>query len=135
MQIPYYGHSCFLIETDDKKILFDPFITPNEFAQHINLNQPEADKLSLSHGHQDHMTDIESIYENTKASLLAKFELLNCFGSNGDKGGRLMNSGWLPGESYSGNATYELDKLLSRQEFGFAFMPIGDYFTMNTGDA
>ena len=29
MKITYYGHACFLILTQGKKLLFDPFISEN----------------------------------------------------------------------------------------------------------
>lgn len=62
MRITYYGHSCFLLETGGKKVLFDPFITPNELAQKIDINSIKADYILLSHGHQDHMADVEAVY-------------------------------------------------------------------------
>ena len=33
MKITYYGHACFLIETQGKKLLFDPFISENPLAK------------------------------------------------------------------------------------------------------
>ena len=35
MELTYYGHSCFLLDTGSTKILFDPFITPNELSKQI----------------------------------------------------------------------------------------------------
>ena len=37
MKFTYYGHSCFLIELKNKKLLFDPFITGNELAKILTL--------------------------------------------------------------------------------------------------
>jgi L-ascorbate metabolism protein UlaG (beta-lactamase superfamily) len=39
----------FLVEINNKKILFDPFITYNELAKDIDVNKIEADYIFLSH--------------------------------------------------------------------------------------
>ena len=33
MEVTFYGHACFSVNIEGKKILFDPFITPNELSQ------------------------------------------------------------------------------------------------------
>ena len=43
MNLTYYGHSCFLAETGGKKLLFDPFISGNELAKNVEINNIEAD--------------------------------------------------------------------------------------------
>ncbi len=93
MRITYYGHSCFLIETEGKKVLFDPFITPNELAREIDINNIQADYILLSHGHQDHMADVEAIYKNTKATLVANFEIVSWFANKGIENNHPMNTG------------------------------------------
>ena len=60
MNITYYGHNSFLVEFGGKK-LFDPFISGNGMASNIDVNSIEADYILLSHGHQDHILDAESI--------------------------------------------------------------------------
>ena len=57
MKFSYYGHACFSVEFRGKILLFDPFITPNELASHIKLDQIAADYVLISHGHFDHITD------------------------------------------------------------------------------
>jgi len=37
MNVSYFGHSAFLVETAGQRLLFDPFITPNPKASHIDL--------------------------------------------------------------------------------------------------
>ncbi len=61
MKITYLGHSCLLIETRDKTIITDPFITGNELAKSIDINRIKADYILITHAHQDHILDVETI--------------------------------------------------------------------------
>lgn len=174
MRITYYGHSCFFIETEGKKILFDPYITPNKLAENIDINLLKADYILLSHGHQDHMADVEAIYRNTGATLVANFELVSWFEKKGVANSHPMNHGGkkifdfgtvkmvqavhsssLPDGTYGGNpggfvvqtrektfyyagdTALTLDMQLIGMEYNinFAFLPIGDNFTMDIHDA
>lgn len=75
MQFTYFGHSCFLLETKGKSILFDPFISPNELAKDIDINQIKCDYIAVSHGHEDHIADLVTIAKNTGAKVIGCFEL------------------------------------------------------------
>lgn len=87
MKLSYYGHSCFLVEVAGKKLLFDPFISGNELAQDkVDINSIEADYILLTHGHQDHVLDAESIAKNTGAKIIAIFEIVEWFGTKGIEG-------------------------------------------------
>ena len=55
MKVTYYGHSCFAAQVANKTLLFDPFITGNELATSINVQQVPADYILISHGHADHL--------------------------------------------------------------------------------
>jgi L-ascorbate metabolism protein UlaG (beta-lactamase superfamily) len=75
MTVNYLGHSTFLLNIDGKKILIDPFISPNELAKHINIDEIKCDYILVTHGHQDHVADLESIAERTKAKIVSTFEI------------------------------------------------------------
>ncbi|MGB0864575.1 MAG: metal-dependent hydrolase, partial [Saprospiraceae bacterium] len=92
MKLTYFGHSCFLIEFGGKKLLFDPFISPNELAKDIDINSIEADYILLSHGHEDHVADAETIAKRTGATIIATFEIVTWYGKKGLKG-HPMNTG------------------------------------------
>jgi L-ascorbate metabolism protein UlaG (beta-lactamase superfamily) len=83
MKITYYGHACFMVEINNKNILFDPFISPNALAGHIDVNQIHADAILVSHGHGDHIADVETIAGNSKAPIISNFEVASWFGEKG----------------------------------------------------
>ena len=93
MKLTYYGHACFAVETGGKNILFDPFITPNEGAKHINVANIKADYILLSHGHNDHTADCASIANRTGATVVASFEVAEWAGKQGIKNTHPMNTG------------------------------------------
>jgi L-ascorbate metabolism protein UlaG (beta-lactamase superfamily) len=122
MKVTYYGHSCFRAELAGKSLLFDPYITPNELAQSVDISSIPADYILLSHAHQDHVADAVTIAKRTSAQVLCNFELslwLNRQGINNvfpmNHGGtaklhgvraKLVNaihSSSLPDGSYGGN--------------------------------
>ncbi|MCB2378280.1 metal-dependent hydrolase [Hymenobacter sp. BT635] len=93
MNLTYYGHASFLLETGGSKILFDPFIRPNPLAKDIDVAAIQADYIFLSHGHGDHVADTVEIAQNTGAELLGMVELLSWFGEKGLKATYQMNLG------------------------------------------
>lgn len=100
MKFTYYGHSCFRIETSRTKILFDPFITNNELAKDIDINQIEADFILLSHGHVDHVADAIMLAEKTGAQVVCSWEIHEWLNNKGIKNTHPMNTGgkWNFGE-------------------------------------
>ena len=93
MQIIYYGHSCFSVTVNKKKLLFDPFITGNELAKDIDINSIEADYILLSHGHSDHVLDAEAIAKRTGATIIAAYEVAMWFAARGVEKYQPMNTG------------------------------------------
>lgn len=93
MTLTYFGHSCFAVEVNGKKLVFDPFITPNELAKNINLDDIEADYILVTHGHQDHIADAVQLAQNTGATVISNFEIISWFNTQGVDGGHPMNHG------------------------------------------
>jgi L-ascorbate metabolism protein UlaG (beta-lactamase superfamily) len=93
MKITYYGHSCFGVNVNGKNLLFDPFISPNELAKHIDVNTVEADYILVSHGHEDHLADVQTIAQRTGAKIVSNFEIVTWFASKGLENGHPMNHG------------------------------------------
>ena len=92
-RLTYYGHACFAVELEGTRLLFDPFITPNELAKDIALDSIEADFVLLTHGHADHVADAESVLRRTGATLISNFEIVSWFAAKGIENGHGMNHG------------------------------------------
>ncbi len=174
MNITYYGHSCFSVEINGKHLLFDPYISPNELAKHINIKNIKADYILVSHGHNDHVADVEAIGKRTGAKLICNWEIHNWFSKKGLENIHAMNTGGkikldfgsvkcvtaqhsssLPDGSYGGNPmgfvvessegnfyysgdtalTYDMKLIGEYRSIDFAFLPIGDNFTMGVDNA
>jgi len=93
MKFTYYGHSCFAVEIKGKKILFDPFITPNELAKNVKADEIEADYIFLSHGHDDHIADCVGIASRTGAKVVCAFEIHTWLNNQGITNTHPMNTG------------------------------------------
>ena len=94
MRITYYGHSCFLVEVGGQKLLFDPFITanPRNASNSIDISSIHPDYILLSHGHADHVADVEVIADQSGAQIIGVAEVVSWYEEKGFKG-MGMNTG------------------------------------------
>lgn len=92
MKISFLGHACLSIETKDKTILVDPFISGNPLASNIDISKLQADYILLTHAHQDHVLDVEPIAERTGATIVSNAEIVSYYMEKGFKG-HMMNHG------------------------------------------
>ncbi len=93
MKITYFGHSCFAVETGNGRLLFDPFISGNPLASHIDPETISADFILLSHGHADHVADAPAIARRTGATVIANFEVAQWLSAQGLAKVHAMNHG------------------------------------------
>ena len=83
MKITFLGHACFLIEANGNSLLFDPFVSSNPLAKNINVDEIKADYIFISHGHIDHVEDLERVYNNQeKVTLISTIEIVNWYKNN-----------------------------------------------------
>lgn len=119
MKFTFYGHSCFAIETGGKKLLFDPFISPNELANGIvDIEKIEADYILVSHGHGDHVADLVAIAKRTGAKVIAAYEVITWAQKQGIENVHPMNFG---------SAHFEFGKLHFLPAAHSSAMPDGSY--------
>ncbi|MER3497267.1 MAG: metal-dependent hydrolase [Chitinophagaceae bacterium] len=93
MKLTYYGHACFSVTIKGKKLVLDPFITPNELAKNIQLADVEADYILVSHGHVDHIADCVALAQATNAKVICSWEIHEWLNKKGVKNTHPMNTG------------------------------------------
>lgn len=93
MKATYYGHSSVELDIAGTKLLFDPFISPNELAKAININNLKPDYILLSHGHGDHMADLFTIQKNSGAKVICIADIANWLNNKGITNVHGMNIG------------------------------------------
>ncbi|WP_420574083.1 metal-dependent hydrolase [Kordia sp.] len=81
MKITFLGHAALHIEFEGTHIIVDPFITGNPLASHIDINTLKADYILVTHAHQDHILDVETIAKNTGATIVANYEVAMHYGA------------------------------------------------------
>ena len=174
ISVTYFGHSCFMVELNDRKILFDPFISHNPLANDIDIDTIKPDYILLTHGHFDHIADCVAIAKQSSAKVVAAYEITEWIRKQGIENVHPMNVGgkWsfefgnvkcvfaahsssFPDGTYGGNPigfviestagnfyyagdtalTYDMKLIGEYREIDFAFLPIGDNFTMSVDNA
>lgn len=117
MKLTYFGHSCFLVESGEKKLLFDPFITPNPLAAAVNVSAIRADAILISHGHADHVADAVTLANQTQALVIANWEVCEWLGKQGLKKLHPMN--------YGGARTFDFGRIKMANAIHSSTMPDG----------
>ena len=78
-KLTFHGHATFSIETDDgTNLVIDPYFEDNPGFDG-SLDDIEADFVLLTHGHFDHVTDVEPLVKRTGATIIASFEIASYF--------------------------------------------------------
>tara|TARA_B100000809_G_scaffold43630_2_gene37901 strand:- start:37530 stop:38207 length:678 start_codon:yes stop_codon:yes gene_type:complete len=93
MKITFLGHASFLIEIEDTKIIIDPFISLNPLAEDINISALHADYILVTHAHEDHMADVETIANNSDAIVVSNFEIVTYYEKLGISGHPMNHGG------------------------------------------
>lgn len=102
MRIQYFGHSTFAVEHEQATVLVDPWLTGNPHLEGLTLPEglrPSA--ILVTHGHFDHIADVERLSKEHQAPVVAAFELATWFERKGcpavpcGMGGRVAHPwGW-----------------------------------------
>ena len=119
MKFTYYGHACFQLEAAGNKLLFDPFITHNELAKHIDINSLKPDYILLSHGHGDHIADLFEIQKNSGAKVIAIAEIAGWLAGKGIPDAHGMNIG--------GGFNFDFGRVKMVNAIHSSSMPDGSY--------
>lgn len=93
MKITFYGQSSLGIEVSGKNIIVDPFISANEMASHINIDELKADYILVTHAHGDHVLDVEAIAKRTGATIVSNAEIATYYEKKGFKSHPMNHGG------------------------------------------
>lgn len=120
MKIQYLGHACFLVEIQNCRLLFDPFLGGNPLTSgKLTLKDLACDYMLASHGHQDHVAEVMNVYQYCEAELVGVFEVTRWFAQKGVKRVCAMNIG--------GSARFPFGKLTVVPAAHSSSMPDGSY--------
>ena len=92
MKITYLGQNCLWIEIGEHKIMVDPFITGNDLAKNVKVEDYHPDFIILTHAHQDHVLDVETVATLGNSNIISNFEIVDYYGKKGFSG-HGMNTG------------------------------------------
>ena len=95
MKLTYLGHSCFLVETSQARLIIDPFLNGNPMAT-LKAEDIACDYVLVSHGHDDHSGDALQIAQRCGAIIVSNFEIAEYFAAKGAK-----THGMNPGGGYN----------------------------------
>ena len=73
-KLTFLGHDAFLLESQNTRLIFDPFLTGNPNAT-VKPGDIIVDYVLLTHGHGDHLGDGITIAQNNDAMIIAPNEL------------------------------------------------------------
>ena len=119
MKITFLGHASLLIEAENSSLLVDPFISGNEKASgKVNIKDLNPDYILLTHAHQDHVLDVETIAMASGAVVVSNFEIASYYESKGLKA-HPMNHG--------GNWNFDFGKLKYVNAIHTSSFPDGSY--------
>ena len=82
MKLTYWSHSCFLLETQHYRLVFDPFLNGNPKAT-IKPEDVTCDFVLVTHGHGDHLGDAIDIAKQNNATIISNYEVATYCGKQG----------------------------------------------------
>ncbi len=82
LNLSFLGHSCFLLESNNQKVIIDPFISGNPLAK-VSVNDVKTDFILLTHGHGDHLGDALELAKSNEAMIISNYEIATYCARNG----------------------------------------------------
>ena len=94
IKITWLGHACFLIQTPGgKKVIIDPFITPNPVTPADKKKIDLLDVMLCTHGHSDHISDAVDLAKKHNPKVAGMYEFCSWIQKKGAKQIAPMNKG------------------------------------------
>jgi len=83
MELTYFGHSTFQVDTQGTTLLFDPFFDDNPHTE-IAPDTLDPDVVLLSHAHFDHYADVGAFAGPEGPLVIGNFEIISRVGADYD---------------------------------------------------
>ena len=95
MKLTWYGHAAFGVETENAKILIDPFFTGNPVFPEDQREDAIAGltHIALTHGHGDHIGATLDIAAKTGATVIGNYDLIQWLQAQGLENADFGNTG------------------------------------------
>ncbi len=91
-ELRWLGHGSWQIRTKAANLVLDPFLDDSPVAP-VKSSELPADYILVSHGHFDHIADVEKIAKRTGATVIANFEICQWLSAKGVGKTHAMNIG------------------------------------------
>ncbi len=92
MKVTFYGHACFMLESGQDSLIFDPFLKDNSLAP-VAPEDIQANYILVSHFHGDHFGDTETIARKNDATIISSAEISSHCLENGLKAHKMHIGG------------------------------------------
>ena len=83
VKLTFHGHACWEVQGSQHRILIDPFLTGNPLADVKPDDFKKLDAILISHGHGDHIGDLEDIAKKSGALVIANHEIATFYKGKG----------------------------------------------------
>ena len=91
-ELTWLGHGSWSIASGGCRVVLDPFLDDSPVAP-IRAERVEADFILVSHGHYDHVADVEKIARRTGATIISTYEICEWYAKKGLAKSHGMNIG------------------------------------------
>ncbi|MFN2488851.1 MAG: metal-dependent hydrolase [Actinomycetota bacterium] len=92
-KLTWFGHSTFLLETEGKRILIDPWVMNNPLCPDELKDPAPIDAMLITHAHFDHIGDAVELGRTTGAEIVSIKETSQWLGSKGLENLTAFNKG------------------------------------------
>ncbi len=82
LKAQFLGHACWLLDSDDHRIIIDPFLEGNPTAA-ASPQELEVDYILVTHAHGDHLGDAVTLAKSNGAVVISTFEVANLVAEKG----------------------------------------------------